>query len=124
MRIRNRYVADLHFSNIESALSPVSEAIPDQSLSIRDLFERYTENTLEQLLVREIRQKQAINDGDKASFGDYSPLNMTYNELYERSVALSIKYRDRTLRLPKEDVRPPVDVLPEENSTENKQESK
>lgn len=122
MRIRNRYVAKLHFSNIDSALSPVSEAIPDQSLSIKDLFERYAENTLEQLLIREIRQKQAINDGAKPSFGDYSPLNMTYNEMYEKSVALSIKFRDKSLRLPKDDPKSLDDVLPEQESTEKKTE--
>lgn len=114
----------MHFSNTESALSPVSEAIPDQSLSIKDLFERYSENTLEQLLIREIRQKQAINDGDKPSFGDFSPLNMTYNEMYERSVALSIKYRDKSLRLPKEDIKPKDEPLPDEESTVIKEESK
>lgn len=103
MRIRIRFSTDKHFSCVESALSPISEAVPDQSLSIKDLFERYTENTLEQLLIREIRQQQAMNDGEKASFGDFTPLNMTYNEMYERSIALSIKYRDKSLRLPKKD---------------------
>lgn len=121
MRIRNRFIAKMHFSNTESALSPVSEAIPDQSLSIKDLFERYTENTLEQLLIREIRQKQAINDGDKPSFADYTPLNMTYNEMYERSIALSIKYRDKSLRLPKEDQKP-VDKPDAPSSTEQTKE--
>lgn len=115
MRIRIRFSKDMHFSCVESALSPISEAVPDQSLSIKDLFERYTENTLEQLLIREIRQQQAMNDGDKASFGDFTPLNMTYNEMYERSIALSIKYRDKSLRLPKKDgdkVGLPEDSLP------------
>lgn len=104
MRIRNRYVKDKHFSNVDSFLSPISEAIPDQSLTVKQLFERYNESTLEQLLIREIRQKQQVNDGAKPSFGDYVPLNLTYNELYEKSVALSIKYRDKSLKLPKEEI--------------------
>lgn len=101
MKIRSIYVKGRCYNNIKSSLSPVSEAIPDQSLSIGKLFESYTESTLEQLLIREIRQTQQINDGANPSFGDFTPLNMTYNEMYDRSVQLSIKYRDKSLRLPK-----------------------
>lgn len=103
MKIRNQYVKGKCFNNVESTLSPVSEAIPDQSLSIKDLFTRYTESTLEQLLIREIRQTQQISDGANPSFGDYTPLNLTYNEMYNKSIDLSIKYRDPSLRLPKPD---------------------
>lgn len=103
MKIRNQYVKGKCYNNTTSTLSPVSEAIPDQSLSIKDLFTRYTESTLEQLLIREIRQTQQVNDGANPSFGDFTPLNMTYNDMYNKSIDLSIKYRDPSLRLPKPD---------------------
>lgn len=76
-------------SSYEYKGSLVSMTIPDQSLSVKELFERYVSGTLDKEAVYAAR-KAAEYDGENVRFEDYVP-DLDANEAYE--VAQNLKAR-------------------------------
>lgn len=76
-------------SSYEYRGSLVSMTIPDQSLSVKELFERYVTGTLEKEAVY-AANKAAEYDGENVRFEDYVP-NLDANEAYEIAQNLKAK---------------------------------
>lgn len=82
MMIR-RIHADNPVNNVSESLSKVSLTVPDDSLTVKELFEKYVTGTINKEEILALR-RQAVYDGDNPSFSDYTP-DLDANEAYEIS---------------------------------------
>lgn len=88
--IRNR------FNVVSLCVTPVTESslcIPDESLSIKDLFDRYQVNTAELHLLARMRQSKSIDD---VKVNDLVP-DLDANQVFELRKRLAAKYKDASI---------------------------
>ena len=92
MKIVNVYSPSAEASDINrtaSHLNPVSLTIPDQSLSIHELFEKYVDGTIDVIARQKARKAEYDAYGDQElSPDDYIP-DMDAIEAYEAAYALA-----------------------------------
>ena len=92
MKIINVYSPTAKASDINrtaSHLNPVSLTVPDQSLSIKELFQKYVDGTIDAIARQKARKAEYDAYGDqKLSPDDYVP-DMDAIEAYEAAYALA-----------------------------------
>lgn len=102
MEIRNIFV-DNPINNTECYLNPVSMVVPDQTLTIRELFQRYAEGAND--IARYIGTRKQVYDaleGERLDFDDVID-DLTPNEAFETLMSLKDK-RERLDQLEKEEL--------------------
>lgn len=92
MNIRNKYQSLK--SVCKYTPDPISMCVPDQSLTIKQLFDRYQVNTAELMIM--LRMRKTKQDLNKVSFDDIIP-NLDANQVYELRKKLSAKYKSPDL---------------------------
>lgn len=72
--------------------NPVSMTIPDESLTIKEIFDRYQVNSAELMAIVRMRQQKQLNGGKDLTFDDLEA-SLDANQVYELRKRLAAKYK-------------------------------